>query len=311
MSKVSIIGAGDVGATVAYTLQISSQATEIVLVDVNHDKAHGNALDMNHGLFFTSPVKIYAGDYSDCAGSDLIIITAGARQKPGETRLELTRRNAAICAGIVQGLRPYLVSHTKILMLSNPVDVLAYVALEASGLPAQQVFGSGTVLDSARFRYELSRRCQVDPRNVHAYVIGEHGDSEVFLWSQVHVGTMPLDVFCRDTPQNCILDEKAEIEENVRKSAYHIIDAKGYTNYGVSLAVQRIIESILRNERSVLTVSTLLHGEYGQEDLCASVPCLVGAGGIERVLDIALPDDERKGLMNSAQVIKSTLSALK
>lgn len=311
MSKVSIIGAGDVGSTVAYTLQISSQATEIVLVDVNHDKAHGNALDMNHGLFFTSPVKIYAGDYSDCAGSDLIIITAGARQKPGETRLELTRRNAAICAGIVQGLRPYLVAHTKILMLSNPVDVLAYVALEASGLPAQQVFGSGTVLDSARFRYELSRRCQVDPRNVHAYVIGEHGDSEVFLWSQVHVGTMPLDVFCRDTPQNCILDEKAEIEENVRKSAYHIIDAKGYTNYGVSLAVQRIIESILRNERSVLTVSTLLHGEYGQEDLCASVPCLVGARGIERVLDIALPDDERKGLMNSAQVIKSTLSALK
>jgi L-lactate dehydrogenase len=309
MPKVSIIGVGDVGATLAYTLQISGAATEIVLVDANHDKAQGNALDMNDGLFFTPPVKLYSGDYADCAGSDLIIITAGARQKPGETRLELTRRNAAIGAAIIGQLQPYL-GNAKLLILSNPVDVMTYVALKVSNLPPQRVFGSGTVLDSARFRYELSRRCQVDPRNVHAYVIGEHGDSEVFLWSQVHIGTLPLNTFCHHDGRHCILDEKSDIEEGVRKSAYHIIEAKGYTNYGVSLAVQRIIEAMLRDEHSVLTVSTLLQGEYGLNNLCASVPCLVGAAGIERVLEMPLSEEEQAGLLNSAQVIGAVLKAL-
>jgi L-lactate dehydrogenase len=310
MPKVSVIGVGDVGATVAYTLQISGLATEIVLVDANREKAEGNAMDMNHGLFFTPPVNIRAGDYPDCAESDLIAITAGARQRPGETRLELTRRNAAICTSIVRALQPYI-GEAKILMLSNPVDVMTYVALEVSKLPPHRVLGSGTVLDSARFRYELSRRCQVDPRNVHAYVIGEHGDSEVFLWSQVCVGTMPLETFCKGCGQRCVSDERKEIEEKVRKSAYHIIEAKGYTNYGVSLAVLRIIGAVLRNERSLLTVSTLLQGEYGLENLCISVPCLIGANGIERILETTLADDEREGLMDSAQVITAALLALK
>jgi len=238
------------------------------------------------------------------------VITAGARQKPSETRLELTKRNAALCAAIIHELQPYI-GDAKILLLSNPVDAMTYIALNAAGLPAHRVFGSGTVLDSARFRYELSRWCQVDSRNVHAYVIGEHGDSEVFLWSQAHIGTMPLEDFCRDCGRNCVLDEKKEIEEKVRKSAYHIIEAKGYTNYGVSLAVQRIIEAVLRNERSVLTVSTLLQGEYGLENLCASVPCLVGSDGIERVLEMTLAADEHAGLLRSAQVIGSVLGDLK
>jgi len=302
MPKVSVIGVGDVGATVAYTLQISGLATEIVLVDVNREKAEGNAMDMNHGLFFTPPANIRAGDYPECAESDLIVITAGARQKPDETRLELTKRNAAVCTSIVRELQPYI-GEAKILMISNPVDVMTYVALEASKLPSHRVFGSGTVLDSARFRYELSRRCQVDPRNVHAYVIGEHGDSEVFLWSQVCVGTMPLETFCKGCGQRCVSDERKEIEEKVRKSAYHIIEAKGYTNYGVSLAALRIIGAVLRNERSLLTVSTLLQGEYGLENLCISVPCLIGANGIERVLETTLADDEREGLMNSARIL--------
>ncbi|MEW6232795.1 MAG: L-lactate dehydrogenase [Chloroflexota bacterium] len=310
MPKISVIGVGGVGATLAYTLQISGLATEIVLVDSNRQTALGNAMDMNHGLFFTPPAKIRAGDFPDCAGSDLIVITAGARQKPDETRLELTNRNAAICTSIVRELEPHI-GEAKILMISNPVDVMTHVVLEASKLPSNRVFGSGTVLDSARFRYELSHRCGVDARNVHAYVIGEHGDSEVFLWSQVHIGVMPLEVCCQECDRGCIPDERREIQERVRKSAYHIIEAKGYTNYGVSLAVRRIIEAILRNERSLLTVSTLLHGEYGLENVCISVPCLVGSNGIERVMETPLADDDRDGLMNSAQVLKSAILALK
>jgi L-lactate dehydrogenase len=310
MPKVSVIGVGDVGATTAYTLQISGLATEIVLVDVNREKAAGHAADMNHGLFFTPPANIRAGDYLDCVGSDLIAITAGARQKPGETRLELIRRNATLCTSIIRGLQPYI-GEAKLLMISNPVDVMTYVALEASNLSPHRIWGSGTVLDSARFRYELSCWCKVDPRNVHAYIIGEHGDSEVFLWSQVCVGTMPLETFCKGCERKCTSDKRREIEDKVRQSAYHIIEAKGYTNYGVSLVVLRITEAVLRNEMSLLTVSTLLQGEYGLQNLCISVPCLVGANGIERVLETSLADDEQEGLMNSAQVISSALVALK
>lgn len=310
MSKVSIIGIGDVGATVAYTLQLSGLATEIVLVDAQAERAAGNALDMNHGLFFTPPVHIRAGDFPDCAGSDLIILAAGARQKPEETRLELTKRNATICASILQELRSYL-EKAKVLLVTNPVDVMTSIALEVSGLPRNRVFGSGTVLDSARFRYELSHRCRVDPRNVHAYVIGEHGDSEVFLWSQVRVGAMPLEVCWQGCEYRCTPAEREQIEEGVRRSAYHIIEAKGFTNYGVSLAVLRIAGAVLRNERSLLTVSTLLQGEYGLKDVCLSVPCLIGSNGVERVMEIPLAEEEREGLTRSAQVLTSALVALR
>lgn len=309
MSKVSVIGVGDVGATVAFALQISGLATEIVLLDANRERAEGNALDMNHGLFFTPPVRIRAGQVSDCAGSDLIILTAGARQRPGESRLELTKRNADLCAAIVRDLRPFL-GEAKLLVISNPVDVMTRVAMEIAGLPPGRVLGSGTVLDSARFRYELSRWCGVDPRNVHAYVIGEHGDSEVFLWSHVNIGAIPLDAFCRGTGRTCLPEDRRGIEERVRRSAYHIIEAKGYTNHGVSLAVLKIIEAILRDEHSLLTVSTRLRGEYGLKDVCLSVPCLVGSGGIERILETTLAEDEQEDLTRSAEAIRSAALAI-
>jgi len=308
MSKVSIIGVGDVGATVAYTLQVSGLATEIVLVDANRERAEGHALDMSHGLFFTPPVRIVAGDYTECAGSRLVVIAAGARQKPGETRLELTRRNTDICRSILADLAPHL-GDARILMISNPVDALTYAALKTSGLPRNRLFGSGTVLDSARFRYELSQLCGVDSRNVHAYVVGEHGDSEVFVWSQVHIAGTPLETFCRGCSRKCRMGERSSVEKRVRESAYHIIEAKGYTNYGVSLAVLRIIGALLRGERSILTVSTLLEGEYGLRDVCLSVPCVVGADGIERIIATDLTGPEQAALESSAQVIRSAIAA--
>ncbi len=309
MSKVSVVGVGDVGATVAYTLQISGLATEIVLIDVDQSRAQGQAMDMNHGLFFTPPVRIRAGGYSDSAGSRLIIVTAGARQKPGETRLELTRRNAAIGRSVLQGLDPHI-GDAHVLMITNPVDILTYVALKVSGLPARRVFGSGTVLDSSRVRYELSLRCGVDPRNVHAYVVGEHGDSEVFLWSQVHIAGTPLDAFCRGCERSCASPDRAEVEKAVRESAYHVIEKKGFTNYAVSLAVLRIAGALLRNERSVLTVSTMLSGEYGLDGVCLSVPCLVGSHGVERIIATDLSGEERAGLVASAAALRAAVAAL-
>lgn len=309
MPKVTIIGVGDVGATIAYTLQMSGLATELVLIDAEPAKAQGNAMDMNHGLFFTPPVTIRAGDYADAAGSQVIIITAGARQRPGETRLELTRRNADICRSILDRLAPHL-GDAKVLMIANPVDAMTYLAIQRSGLPPPRVFGSGTVLDSARFRYELSRTCGVDPRNVHAYVVGEHGDSEVFLWSQVHIAGTPLEAFCCGCGRQCPPDGKADIERSVRNSAYHVIEKKGFTSYAVSLAVLRIIGAILRDERSVLTVSTLLQGQYGLDGVCLSVPCIVGAGGIERIVHTTLSPFEREALGRSAEVIRSAIASV-
>ena len=266
-------------------------------------------MDMNHGLFFTPPVTIRAGDYQDCAGSRLIVVTAGARQAPGEGRLDLTKRNATICRSILRDLGPYI-GEANVLMITNPVEVTSYVALEASQLAPNRIFGSGTVLDSARFRYELSSQCDVDPRNVHAYVVGEHGESEVFLWSQVHIAGTPLDTFCRSCDRECGKEDRTEIERRVRASAYHIIEAKGYTNYGVSHAVLRIIGAVLRDERSILTVSTILKGQYGLNDTCLSIPCIVGSKGIERIVETRLTDDEYNALMRSAGVIRSAICSL-
>jgi L-lactate dehydrogenase len=309
MSKIAIIGTGDVGATLAYTLELSGLATEIVLVDLNKETAHGQALDMNHGLFFMPPVKIYAGDYSDCAGADVVVITAGARQRQGESRLDLVLRNASIMRGIMDQL--LLHCHCAVFIVAtNPVDVMSYVALKHSGLPNGQVFGSGTVLDSARFRYTLSERFAVDARNVHAYVIGEHGDSEVFLWSCVNISGIPLESFCDDCQDKIRPEAKREIEEIVRTSAYHIIEAKGFTNYGVSVAILRILGAIVRDEHSILTVSTHLTGEYGLDGVCVSVPCLVSKRGVVRVVETQLSDDEQIALERSAGIIRDVITHL-
>ncbi|MDH7559783.1 MAG: L-lactate dehydrogenase [bacterium] len=306
MSKIAIIGGGDVGATVAYTVQMAGLATELVLVDLNAGKARGEALDMRHGLFFTGPMTIRAGDIADCRDASAVVIAAGARQKPGETRLQLVKRNAEICAAIARQLSS-VCPQAAIVVTTNPVDVMTYVVQQAAGMPPQQVLGSGTVLDSARFRFALSQACQVDPRNVPAYVIGEHGDSEVFLWSSVNMAGVPLSRFCKGCARECSPRFREKIEESVRNSAYHIIGAKGYTNYGVSQAVLRILGAILRDEHSLLTVSTLLNGEYGLHDICLSVPCVVGRRGLVRVIETELAEAERMALHRSAEIIRANL----
>jgi L-lactate dehydrogenase len=305
MSKIAIIGAGDVGTTIAYTVQLRGLATEIVLVDVNHELVQGQVMDLNHGLFFVRPVHIYAGDYADCTDADVIVLTAGARQKPGESRLQLVSRNARLCKEIVEKI-DYHNFKGIFLIVTNPVDVMTRVIIEYSGLPHHRVIGSGTVLDSARFRYCLSRNCQVDARNVHAYVIGEHGDSEVLLWSQAHIGGTPLEVFCKQCAVACnTAVNREKIDEAVRRSAYHIIEAKGATNYGISLAVRRILEAIIRDEHSMLTVSTWLSGNYGLSDICLSVPCIISRAGVTQVIETRLDSREEALLVTSAEILSN------
>jgi L-lactate dehydrogenase len=305
MPKVVIVGAGSVGTTLAYTLQITGVATEIVLIDSNQELAAGQVMDMNHGLSFVSPVQIYAGEYQDCKEADVVIITAGARQKPGETRLGLVDRNAQICNSIVDSVAPYT-SEALLLVVTNPVDVMTYAVVKHSGLPAHQVIGSGTVLDSARFRYLLGQHCTIDTHNVHAYVIGEHGDSEVLLWSQVRMAGTSLELFCKHCTSECAPLDKTVITETVKNSAYHIIEAKGSTNYGVALAVTKIVETIIRNENSVLTVSMMLSGEYGVSECCLSVPCIVNKKGVSRIVEAELDQTERNDLIRSAQILKES-----
>ena len=305
MPKIAIIGAGDVGTTIAYTLQISGLVTEIVLIDINQKLAQGQIMDMNHGLFFVPPVYLTAGNYSDCRSSDVIIITAGARQKTGESRMSLVERNATICRSIFDEIRPYN-STAVFLIATNPLDVITQVVIKHSELTRHQVIGIGTVLDSARFRYIISQYCHVDARNVHAYVIGEHGDSEVILWSQVRIGGTPLKEFSEESTYACDPIDKESVTKDIRNSAYHIIEAKGATNYGVSLAVRRIVAAIIRDENSVLTVSTLLNGEYGLDDVCLSVPCIINRKGIKSIVETTLDQSEEKALEKSAEIIRDT-----
>lgn len=308
--KVVVVGAGDVGASFAYALAQDGVASEIVLIDARPGQAEGQALDMAHGLPFLTPTNIHAGDVSDYANADVIVITAGAKQRPDESRLNLLERNAAIIKSIMDDI----LAHTStaiVVVVSNPVDILTYVAQEHSGWPREQIIGSGTVLDSARFRYLLSRHCGVDVRNMHAYILGEHGDSEIAAWSMTHVAGMPMTDYCSICG---IKDEwkktREEIVEQVRKSAYHIIDYKGSTCYGIGLALVRIVGAILRDEHSVLTVSCRLNGEYGVKDVCLSVPCVVSRKGIQKIIAGRLTDHETTGLHKSAAILRETLNSL-
>lgn len=293
MPKVVIVGAGSVGTTLAYTLQITGVATKIVLIDSNHELAEGQVMDMNHGLPFVPPVHIHAGEYPDCKGADVIGITAGARQKPGETRLDLVD-------SITRHTREAL-----LLVVTNPVDIMTYAVVKYSRLPPHQVIGSGTVLDSARFRYLLGQHCNIDTHNVHAYVIGEHGDSEVLLWSQVRMAGTSLELFCAHCACGCTPLDKTEITKAVKNSAYHIIEAKGSTNYGVALAVTNIVEAVIRDENSALTISMMLNGEYGINECCLSVPCIVNKKGVSRIVEAELDHTERNDLNQSAEVLRN------
>ncbi len=308
--KVVVVGAGDVGASFAYALAQDGVASEIALLDARPGQAEGQALDMAHGLPFLTPTHIHAGDSKDYSNADVIVITAGVKQRPGESRLNLLERNAAIMRSIMDEIAAQD-SKAVVVVVSNPVDILTYVAQEHSGWPRERILGSGTVLDSARFRYLLSRHCGVDVRNMHAYILGEHGDSEVAAWSMTHVAGMKMTDYCAICGE-CESWEKTrdEIVEQVRRSAYHIIDYKGSTCYGIGLALVRIVGAILRDEHSVLTVSCRLEGEYGIHDVCLSVPCVVSRKGIQRVIGGSLTEAEQQGLFNSATVLRNTLNEL-
>lgn len=308
-TRVAVIGAGAVGSTFAYTLMHSGLATEIVLIDIDHEVAEGEAMDMNHGLFFAPPVRLWAGDYSDCEGADIVVITAGAAQKPGETRLDLTRRNAAITKSIVDSVTTHT-DDAVMVMVTNPVDVLTHLAIRQSSWPWQRVIGSGTVLDSARFRYLLSRRCSVDARNVHAYILGEHGDSEIAAWSMTHLAGVGMTDFCTVCGKGCTNGDRMALVEQVRQSAYHIIEYKGATNYGIAQSLLRIVGAIIRDENSVLTVSSLITGYMGIDDVCLSVPCMVGRRGVVRQLSVELPEDEAEQLRASANKIKEAQASV-
>ncbi len=309
--KVVIVGAGDVGASFAYALLQDGTAECISLIDVRRELAEGQALDLAHGLPFVNTTHVQAGSQEDYADAKVIVITAGAKQTPGESRLNLTRRNAQIVTSIMDDIAHHE-SQAVVIMAANPVDTLTYVALKRSGWPANRVLGSGTVLDTARFRHMLSVHCGVDAKNVHAYILGEHGDSEVPVWSMTHLAGMRMNEYC-PACQKCEdwMKERERIVAEVRDSAYHIIDAKGSTCYAIGLALVRIVVAILRNEHGVLTVSTLLNGEYGLSDVCISVPCIVSNTGVERIIEGNLTDDELRALHASAAVIQENMTGIK
>jgi len=304
--KGGVRGAGFVGTTYVYALMHTGLASEIVLIDLDQKRVKGEVMDLEHGLAFVQPVEIRAGDYSDCADASLIVVTAGAKQTPGQSRLELTQRNADIVKSICDQIKK-CDSEAVLVMVANPVDVLTQAALKRLDWPRERVIGSGTVLDSARFRSMLSRHCGIDTRNVHAYILGEHGDSEVAAWSMTHIAGVPMKDYCAIC-QRCDPEKRhAEIAHRVRDSAYHIIDYKGSTYYAIALSMTRITGAILRNEHSILTVSLLLQGEYEIDDICLSVPCVVGQAGVERIITAPLYDDEQAALKASAETLRKTL----
>jgi L-lactate dehydrogenase len=308
--KVVVVGAGSVGATYCYALAQSGLADEIVLIDKNEDLVSGQVLDLVHGQPFFPTVNIRAGSSADYADAQVVIITAGTAQQPGETRLQLLRKNAQIVGSIADDIASQKCRGV-MLVVSNPVDVLTYVALKRSGWERGTVIGSGTVLDSARFRHLLSKHCGIDVHNVHAYILGEHGDSEFAAWSMTHVAGINIDKYC-PVCGKCSdwKKQRSLIEQQVRDSAYHIINYKGSTHFAVGLALVRITGAILRGENSVMTVSTLIEGEFGISDVCLSVPCIVSAKGVIRIIESPLKKEEIKALARSAGILKAAISSL-
>lgn len=301
--KVVIIGCGMVGSTIAYTLMNSELYDQIVLIDSDMSRAEGEALDISHGIPFHRPMQIYAGSYEDASDAELIILAAGGNQSASETRLDLTNRNVDIIRQII----PLIMCHNysgRLLIVSNPVDILTFVAWKLSGLPREHVIGSGTVLDSARLKYLIGRHIDVDSRSVHAYVIGEHGDSEIAAWSSATISGVPLRLFCSFSGKN------DDTEQKVRNLAYEIIKKKHATYYGIGAAVNRICEAISRDEQSVLPVSGVLEGEYDINDVAISVPRIVGADGIEGYVPLQLNIDEHDALLESANMLKKILHKL-
>lgn len=307
--KVAVIGCGFVGSATAFALMQSKLFSEMALLDVDFDKADGEAMDIAHGVPFAGQMKIYAGNYEDIADAAIIIVTAGANQKPDETRLDLVNKNVAVYKNIIpqivkQGFEGIL------LVVSNPVDILTYAAVKLSGFAENRVIGSGTVLDTARLKCALSEHLGVDSRNLHSFIIGEHGDSEIAAWSSTNVSGIPLDDFCEMRGHFNHAQAMREIAEDVKNSAYEIIEKKDATYYGIAMSVKRICESIVRDEKSILPVSAIMHGNYGIEGIALSMPAIVGVNGVETHVPIALSDEEIESLRHSAETIRGIVSEI-
>ena len=309
IQKCAIIGAGGVGATTAFTLVQSGLFNEIVIIDVNKNKAEGEVLDIAHGIQFTNPVNIYSGDYKDLHDAYLVIVTAGANQMPGETRIDLINKNASIFKKIIPSITEYN-KDCILLIVSNPVDILTMLALELSGFPKERVLGSGTVLDTSRLRYLLSKKLEVDSKNIHAFIIGEHGDSELAVWSNADIAGIHIEDYCKNIFDSCDINLE-EILDEVRNSAYHIIEKKGATFYGVAMAVKRIAQAIIRDEYSILPVSHFLNGEYGIKDVCLGIPSLICREGVKKIIPITLNEREKSYLNESANKLKSAYASIK
>jgi len=311
LRKVAVIGCGFVGSSSAFALMQSGLFTEMVLVDVMKDKAEGEAMDISHGTSLATPMKIYAGDYKDIEDAAIIVVTAGAAQKPGETRLDLIKKNVGIFASIMPSIRA-LNPQGIMIVVSNPVDILTYAAMKMSGMPEKRVFGSGTVLDTARLRYLLSSKLDVDSRSVHATIIGEHGDSEIVCWSGANVSGVPLaDFFAlRGMGNMDLANAEKEFAADVKNSAYEIIAKKHATYYGIAMSVRRLCTAIILDEKAILPVSTVLHGSYGIEDCALSVPAIVGRNGVESLVPVSMSQEERDALAASADVLKKNMEGL-
>lgn len=311
--KVVILGAGNVGSTIAYTLTLGGVAGEIVMIDINKEKAKGEAMDIIQGTAFCPPVNIYAGDYPDAVGADIVIVTVGMARKPGQTRLDLAQVNVEIAKSVIDQIIKYA-PNAIYLVVSNPVDILTYSILKSTGLPSNQVIGSGTMLDSSRLRTLVADYAKVSPKNVHGYVLGEHGDTSVIPWSIIKIGGMGLIDFCRQAKQGIeIGDEEMlkNIEDDVRTAGAKVIAGKGATYYAIGVSVKHICECIIRDTGSIMTVSGMMDGEYGISDIALSVPFIVGRSGIVRSVLPPLEDAEVTMLRKSADTLKNLANSLK
>jgi len=308
MNKITIIGAGSVGSTIAYTIAAYGLASEVCMIDINTAKAEGEALDIYQGTPFCNPCNIYSGSYADAAGSKIVVLTSGVARKPGQSRLDLAQINVNITRSIIPEITKHAPDATY-LIVSNPVDILTYTFFKYSNIPAHKIVGSGTILDTARLRSTIADLYKVDPATVHAYILGEHGDSSFASWSQANIANVPLLDYSKAVGSDIVIDT-AETEEYVRKSGGIVIKNKGATFYAVSLSVCHLIKCLLGGTDTPLAVSTMMNGEYGIEDVCLSVPCLVGKNSVNGKIMMNLPEDEIAKLQNSANALKEVINAI-
>ena len=309
-TKITIIGAGSVGATMAYTLSLETLATEIVLIDINNKKADGEAMDILQSTAYRDPIDVKAGNYVDAAGSNIVIITSGMPRKPGMTRLDLAKTNVNIIRDIASQIAP-VCPYAKYIIVSNPVDILTYVFMKESGIPESQIIGSGTQLDTARLRSLLAEECSISQKNVHAYIFGEHGDTSFVPWSVAHIAGIPVpEYYEKYNPNRQFTYDEGHIIDYVRNSGSKVIAEKGATFYAVTVAVIKICRMLLSSDCSVTTVSTMLHGEYGIRDVCLSISCMIGPNGLTKRLQLHLTDEEIAKLQASAAKLRELLDQI-